>query len=106
MINLCPNCGVEIEDDAKFCPNCGKPIDGFPLGYEPKVSEANGKVQQADNYGFGESYTQQHVVATTIEPNKANKYLKNIIAMAVIILIGSMLGFLINMIDIEDVLKT
>ncbi len=24
---FCPNCGAEVEDDAKFCENCGAPLD-------------------------------------------------------------------------------
>ena len=31
---FCPNCGLEIQGNAKFCPSCGTPI--APLGAEPQ----------------------------------------------------------------------
>ena len=98
MINLCPNCGCEVEDNAKFCHNCGRPIDDYPidLGTDP----ANG-TNDANN-GVNTLFAQP-TVSITLAVNKANNYIKEAFSMSLLVLIASLLGFIFNIADIADV---
>jgi hypothetical protein len=38
----CPNCNVEVSDDATFCPKCGAKLDGTEMPKENNASSENG----------------------------------------------------------------
>lgn len=43
---FCPNCGTEVDADARFCPTCGQPLEG-PNGAEGEELEAGAGDEQA-----------------------------------------------------------
>ena len=46
---LCPNCGNELESNAKFCPKCGAAVDKIP------VVPTSAPTQQYQNMGYNQN---------------------------------------------------
>lgn len=92
MMKHCIHCGEKLEKDATFCTNCGKPVE------EPPPPEQSNKSTTKETTPVSSTSTPEERTRSedqkTPSKNKRNKIIATIIAIIVIIFLGSY--FVIN----------